>query len=94
MRATDTGAEAFMTREQWRTRTSWNDVCARAVGRKRYNQERRKWANERADEVFKLLLAHGWNTWGVITRIAHELQVHKSTIARDRQRIERSMLGH
>jgi len=42
--------------------------------------------------VFELLLALGWNTWGVITKIAGELGVHKSTITRDRQRIERSML--
>jgi IS30 family transposase len=43
--------------------------------------------------VFKLLLAHGWNAWGVITQIASELGVHKSTITRDRQQIERAMLG-
>jgi hypothetical protein len=83
-----------LTRQQWRQRTSWNDVCARAVGRKWYNQERRKYACERQDEVFKLLLKYGWNTWGVITKIANELQMHKSTIARDRRQIERSMLGH
>jgi hypothetical protein len=83
-----------LTRTQWRARTDWNSVCARAVGRKRYNEERKRWAGERQDEVFKLLLAYGWNRWGVVKRIAGELGVHKSTITRDRQQIERAMLGY
>jgi hypothetical protein len=50
-------------------------------------------AAARQDEVFKLLLQHGWNRWGMITKIAEALGCHKSTITRDRQRIMRAMLG-
>ena len=50
-------------------------------------------AAARQDEVFKLLLAHGWNSWGVLTKIAGELQVHKSTVTRDKRAIQRAMLG-
>jgi hypothetical protein len=39
-RATGAGLEVVMawTREQWRTPTSWDEVCRRAAGRKKYNQ--------------------------------------------------------
>ena len=66
-----------LTRTQWRTRTDWSSVCARASGRRKYNEERRKWAGERQDVVFELLLQYGWDTWGVLTKIADELRIHK-----------------
>jgi hypothetical protein len=50
-------------------------------------------AAARQDEVFKLLLQYGWNTWGTLTKIADALGCHKSTISRDKRAIERSMRG-
>jgi hypothetical protein len=79
------------TRQQWSSRTSWDEVCRRAAGRKKYNQWQHTMAAAHQDEVFKLLLQHGWNTWGVITQIAGELGVHKSTICRDRLAILRGL---
>jgi hypothetical protein len=67
---------------------------ARLIGRQRLNAERKRFAGLRRDqEVWPLLLKYGWDTWGVCTRIAEELGVHKSTITRDRRAILRSMLG-
>jgi hypothetical protein len=82
-----------LTRTQWRRRTDWNTICATSAGRRKYNQERQRWANERQDVVFELLLAYGLWEWGVCSRIARELGCHRSTIMRDRRAILRSMLG-
>jgi hypothetical protein len=79
---------------EWSRRTSWDEVCRRVAGRRKYNQWQRAMAAARQDEVFTLLLAYGWHTWGTLTKIAQELQVHRSTITRDRQRIMRAMRGH
>ena len=78
---------------EWSQRTSWDEVCRRAAGRRKYNQWQRAMAAARQDEVFKLLIRHGWNTWGTLSRIARELHVDRSTVCRDRQTIERQMLG-
>jgi tRNA(Glu) U13 pseudouridine synthase TruD len=82
------------TREQWMQRTDWNTVCARAAGRRKYNEERRRFAAARRDElVWPLLLKYGWDTCGVVTRVAEALGISKATASRDRRAILRSMLG-
>jgi hypothetical protein len=57
------GLEAFMivSREQWHRRTSWNEVCARAAGRKKYNEQRRRFVNQVIDElVWPKLMKYGY----------------------------------
>jgi hypothetical protein len=76
-----------LTRAQWTQRRNWDNVCATAAGRRKYNEERKRWAGERQDLVFKLLLAYGLWDWGVCARIARELGCHRSTIVRDRRAI-------
>jgi DNA invertase Pin-like site-specific DNA recombinase len=81
------------TREQWRTRTDWNTVCARAAARKKWNEERRRFAGQRRDEeVWPLLLRYGIFEWGTLSRIARELGCHRSTILRDKQALLRSLV--
>jgi hypothetical protein len=83
-----------MTRAKWRQRTSWDVVCARQAGRKKWNEQRRRFAGQRRDMVFELLVEYGFDTWGVLSRIAREIGCHRSTIMRDRRAIWRSMLGY
>ena len=75
----------------WSHPPSRDVARARLIGRRRYNELRQTLAGERADIVFELLVQYGWDHWGTLTKIAGELGVHKSTVCRDRQRIERSM---
>ena len=82
-----------LTGQQWRTRGDWNTTCATAAGRRKYNQERKKWACERQDVVWSLLLKYGLWNWGSCSRIARELSVSRATICRDRRSIIRQTLG-
>ncbi len=82
-----------LTRTQWRTYTDWPSVCRRAAGRRKYNEERQRYAGARADLVCKLLLEYGVDCWGVCARIARELSVSRATVCRDRQRLVRSLMG-
>jgi hypothetical protein len=82
-----------LTRTEWRQRGEWNTICATSAGRRKYNQERKRWANERRDLVWELLLKYGLWEWGTLSRIARELQVHRSTVCRDRKNIVRDLLG-
>ena len=81
---------ATWTREEWRRGTDWNTVCARAAGRKKYNEWQRTMAAARQNEVLKLLMRYGFARWGTLSRIARELGCHRSTILRDR----RALLGY
>jgi hypothetical protein len=76
---------------QWRIRTDWNTVCARSSGRRHYPAARQQAARARRDQVFELLLRHGWDNFGVCAKIARELHVHRCTIVRDRQTLLREM---
>jgi hypothetical protein len=83
-----------MTRQQWRQRTSWDEVCARQAGRRKYNESRRRYVGQVCDEVIlPLLLKYGFDRWGTLTRVAEELGISKATTCRYRQRIVRGMLG-
>jgi hypothetical protein len=83
-----------VSREQWRSRTSWNEVCARSAGRRRFNEQRRRFVNQVIDElVWPRLMRYGLDKWGTCSRIAREIGVHRSTVCRYRQRIFRELLG-
>jgi hypothetical protein len=82
-----------MTRQEWRQRTSWDQVCARAAGRRKYNERRRYFAAQVCDElVWPRLLEYGFDRWGVCARIPREIGVSRSTICRYRQRILRTLV--
>lgn len=68
--------------KDWRARTDWNSVCARAAGRRRYNSLRRLKQRLRRREVLTLLWTLGSGR-GVQARIAQRLDVSPSTICRD-----------
>jgi predicted DNA-binding transcriptional regulator YafY len=56
------------------------------TGRRRFNELRQQLARERQQQVLELWLAWG-DYWGVVTKIADELRVSKSTISRDLARL-------
>jgi hypothetical protein len=83
-----------MTRQEWGRRTSWEEVCRRAAGRRKWNEQRRRFVGQVCDElVLPLLLGYGFDSWGVCARIAREIGVSRATVCRYRQKILRSMLG-
>jgi hypothetical protein len=67
----------------WEARTDFETVCRRAAGRRAFNAKRRFLRLVRRRKVFDLLEIYGLRTWGACTRIARELGVHRSTVARD-----------
>jgi hypothetical protein len=81
-----------MTRQQWSQRTDWQTVCARAAGRRKYNEWQRQFMNERRDLVWTLLVAGGLDRWGLLSDIARELGCHRSTIMRDKQALLRTLV--
>lgn len=68
----------------WSKRTSWDAVCRRASGRRRYNSVRQLRALLRQIEVARLLRTYHWAR-GARARIARELGVTPGTITRDVQ---------
>ncbi len=62
---------------------SFNEVCRRAGGRRRYNLQRQLEARERRKEVGRLLDLYGNSIRGTQARIARELGVSEATISRD-----------
>jgi hypothetical protein len=71
---------------------SWDQVCRRAAGRKRFNAWRQRRAVERRFLVMKLLEELG-GSHGVQARIAKILGVARSTITADLQRIHAEARG-
>jgi hypothetical protein len=65
---------------------SWDQVCARAAGRARYNRWRQRRAAERRWLVWRLLDAYGGGH-GTQAKIARTLGVAKSTVCGDLARI-------
>lgn len=57
----------------------------RAGKRRHRNATAKRRADARRVQVARLLGEWGWATWGVQSRIAKELGMHRSTICRDRQ---------
>jgi len=67
----------------WSARVSWQEVCARAAARRKYNSLRKFRAAERRQQVLELALELGGLHRGVQSRIAEVLQVHRSVISKD-----------
>jgi hypothetical protein len=81
-----------ISRHQWSQFTDFDTVCARAGGRRRWNEERAARAKVRRRDVAALLLKYSRAMnlsrgrlvhWGIYSRIARDLGVHRSTICRD-----------
>lgn len=68
-------------------RLSFNQICKRAGGRRRYNRQREIAKDARRKEVERLLAVYGHKTAGVQARIARELGVSEATVSRDAQSI-------
>jgi hypothetical protein len=68
-------------------RLSFDQICRRAGGRRRYNLQREIAKDARRKKVERLLNEYGPKAWGVNARIAHELGVSEATISRDAQSI-------
>ncbi len=71
----------------WGDNTDFATVCRRAGGRRAYNCLRRFRQLRRRRRVEELRYDYGPFARGVVTRIAKELGVSKSTISRDLQAI-------
>jgi hypothetical protein len=69
------------------TRLSFDQICRRAGGRRRYNYQREAAKEARRKEVERLLNEYGQKVPGVQARIARELGVSEATISRDAQDI-------
>jgi hypothetical protein len=72
---------------KWSARVSWNEVCARAAARRKYNSLRRFRAEERRRHVLELALELGGLGRGAQTTIAAVLGCHRSTISKDLRRL-------
>jgi hypothetical protein len=79
--------EVTMARIVWQSSgLPWDEVCRRAGARRRWNERRQEVARQRLDRVQAAWLR--WDgTWGWQVRLARELQVHRSTVTRDLQKI-------
>jgi hypothetical protein len=69
---------------EWTSPASWDVVCRRSAGRRRYHAVRRLRRDLRRERVAELLLRYGLGR-GVQARIARELGVHRSVITKDVQ---------
>jgi hypothetical protein len=67
---------------------SWDAVCRRAAGRKRYNAWRQRRAAERRWLVWRLLQEYG-GAHGAQAKIARTLGVSKATVCLDLARLHR-----
>ncbi len=68
---------------------TWDEVCRRAGGRRRYNYGRRVRAMLRRKKVGELMNQLGWFTTGIPAQVARLLGVSRSTVCRDLRWIER-----
>src|SRR5215475_4132899 len=88
-----------MTRKDWSADTSWDEVKARARGRRRWNTTQRYRAQARRVQVDKRLTVlrreawdqglTGWVPRGVVAQLAAEFGVDKSVIFKDIKIINR-----
>jgi hypothetical protein len=72
-----------MSNNPWTAFNSFDAVCRRAAGRSRYHALRRFQRAQRRCQVAHLLGKYGLGRYGVLSRIARDLGVHRSTITRD-----------
>ena len=69
---------------------TFDEICRRAAGRRRYNAQRQTNAFWRARRVKEWLLSLG-ESKGAQKRVARELGVSEATISRDVQRLRRGL---
>ena len=69
----------------WGGKVSNQEAYVRAGGRRHWQRIRKIRALERKQQVLKLAMQYGYPRQGVQSRIARELNVHKSTICLDLQ---------
>lgn len=62
---------------------TFEQVCKRAGGRRRYNRQRQVAAEQRRAQVRELLARYGRKGRGTQARIARELGVSEATVSRD-----------
>ena len=74
----------------WGSPTSWDEVCRRAAGRRRYHAIRRLQRDLRRQEVLERLVRYGLGH-GVQARIGRELGVSEATVSRD---VKALLLSH
>jgi len=67
----------------WSARTSWDTVCRRAAGRRRYHSIRRLRATLRQRQIIKLISRKGGMRRGIQAWLARKLGVSEATISRD-----------
>jgi hypothetical protein len=67
----------------WSELASWDEVCARASGRRKLHSLRRLRRTLRRQQVLRLLRCYDGLVYGAQSRIARELGCHRSTICRD-----------
>jgi transcriptional antiterminator len=65
---------------------TWEQICKRAGGRRKYNRYRQANAFWRRLEIDLYLQCYGYEP-GILAELARYYQVHRSTITRDVQRI-------
>ena len=63
---------------------TWDEVCRRAGGRRRYNFWRKQGKFARRAEIFcRLAGKDAWRLWGIQRALAKALGVSRATICRD-----------
>ncbi len=62
---------------------TFDEVCRRAGGRRRYHAERARVRNRRQLVVMAVLLKLNWKSYGYGGRLADALSVDRATISRD-----------
>ena len=83
-----------MRATNWTDATTAEEAAKRAAGRRRFNRWRQLLATQRLGLIVDILTRNGWTgrEWGIRAKIARELGVSRSTVARDMQHVERSLV--
>jgi hypothetical protein len=85
LRAREKSASGWSTevrKTAWHQSTSWDTVCRRAIGRRKFNAIRQLKAQLRRGQVLRLLHDLGWG-YRVQVKIAAALGVSEATVSRD-----------
>ena len=77
-----------LKRAAWSAPTTWDEVCRRASGRRRYNIYRQMVAAVRLRKLAHLLRKHGFQR-GNGAALAQELRCSRATISRDLAKLRR-----
>jgi hypothetical protein len=77
----------------WTAPTSWDAVCRRAAGRRRYNADRRKQKMWRRTEILIMTVGVDRRLYGLQALLARKLGVSPATISRDFEAIRNAHKG-